>query len=74
MLSDTEIEIFCGIDQRKEVFHGLPVISDFCKLPTDTVIIITPLYPLGQEIEEILYKNSYTRTITLTDIVNERGK
>ena len=74
VLSDTEIEIFCGIDQRKEVFHGLPVISDFCKLPTDTVIIITPLYPLGQEIEEILYKNSYTRTITLTDIVNERGK
>ncbi|MCI9439401.1 MAG: glycosyltransferase family 2 protein [Lachnospiraceae bacterium] len=74
VLSDTEIEIFCGIDQKKEVFHGLPVISDFLKLPVDTVIIITPLYPLGQEIENILYENGYKRTITLTDIVNERRK
>lgn len=73
-MSDTEIEIFCGIDQKKEVFHGLPVISDFLKLPVDTVIIITPLYPLGQEIENILYENGYKRTITLTDIVNERRK
>ena len=44
------------------------------KLPVDTVIIITPLYPLGQEIENILYENGYKRTITLTDIVNERRK
>lgn len=74
VLRDTEIKIVCGIDQTKEVFHGLPVISDFFKLSADTVIIITPLYPMGQEIKDTLFRNGFTRTITLTEIVNERGK